>query len=65
MSKKPMIKSYKVVKHCLGHAPGQVVRLQPRQAVSLVAGGLLIESKATKPRRARKSEPLKQEIEND
>lgn len=43
-----MKKQYEVIKHCLGHKPGEQIELHPRQAVSLVAGGLLTEVKPAK-----------------
>lgn len=56
-------KQYEVLKHCLGHAPGDQIELHPRQAVSLVAGGLLTEVKSTKP--TRKTTPKATKTESD
>lgn len=40
---KPPLQKYKVLKFCLGKEVGAVLDLHPKQAVSLMAGGLLSE----------------------
>lgn len=54
-------RKYEVLKHCLGHAPGDQIELHPRQAVSLVAGGLLTEVKSVKTTRKTTSKDTKTE----
>lgn len=54
--KKKAPEKYDVLKHCLGHEPGDEVSLLPRQAVSLVAGGLLKKKVAQKPATRKQTE---------